>query len=529
LSISAAAGKEKTLVFCTAYVPSPKIAGTYVPSLEHGTAYLEAADGEDKFYSWNLRYRIWLEALLASELKFDQILIVDDGSPTLPEWDDVTIKGEQDSILCSENIVLFHFDKNLGRHAVSDFPGWVRSFLFAGRYARANGFTRVIHLESDAFLISWRIQSYANSVSDGWVSLWCPRHGRPESGIQFIAGEGLKTFFELSNKHYDEFFNREIESTLLFTHIERQFAGDRYGEESFFIPHFAEWSMQTRPNGIIPLPAYYWWLKGISVISENATLLGDRHEPEILTPQPDLNLGGLSYLDALWWMDKLLSPRNYLEIGTSGGHSLERISCNTVCVDPYFQIHHNVIKSRRSTHFFQGTSDDFFLEEDVRRHFPVGIDWAFLDGLHIFEALLKDFMNVERLSNERTVVVMHDCLPFNTRMAERERRWGGEDEEPSIRDFWTGDVWKILLILKTYRPDLSVSLLDCGPTGLVVCTGLKPHNTILAEHYGRIISEFADGQLTSEGLSELRRLYPMYSSRQIVNSTYTMNRAFRHK
>ncbi len=138
-------------------------------------------------------------------------------------------------------------------------------------------------------------------------------------------------------------------------------------------------------------------------------------------------------------------------------------------------------------------------------------------------------MNVEKLSNERTVVVMHDCLPFNTRMAERERRWGGEDEEPSVRDFWTGDVWKVLLILKTYRPDLSVSLLDCGPTGLVVCTGLKRHNTILAEQYGQIVSEFADGKLTAAGLFELRRLYPMYSSRQIVNSSYTMNRAFRQR
>ncbi len=194
MGISAAAVQEKTLVFCTAYVPSPKIAGTYVPSMEHGTAYLEAADGEDKFYSWNLRYRIWLEALLASELKFDQILIVDDGSPTLPQWDDVTIKREQDSILSSDKIVLFHFDQNLGRHAVSDFPGWVRSFLFAGRYARANGFTRVIHLESDAFLISWRLQSYANAVSDGWVTLWCPRHGRRRAASSSSPGKASRFF-----------------------------------------------------------------------------------------------------------------------------------------------------------------------------------------------------------------------------------------------------------------------------------------------------------------------------------------------
>jgi hypothetical protein len=528
LTVPATAAMQKTLVFCTAYVPSPEIAGTYVPSLEHGTAYLESADGDDKFYSWDLRYRIWLDAILTSGLNFDQILIVDDGSPTLPQWKGVTIRQETDDIHCEDKIVLHHFAQNLGRHAVSDFPGWVRSFLFAARYARENGFTRVIHLESDAFLISARLQAYANAVQDGWISLFCPRHNRPESGIQFIAGSGLQNFFALADAHHDTFQNIEIESSLPFTHVERQFVGDRYGEDSFYVPRGADWSMQTRPNGVLSLPVFYWWLKDVPAVTTHADLLDYGFAPErIVDPEQDLGHPGLFYLEALSWMDTLLAPRTYLEIGTSGGHSVELMSGDTVCVDPSFQINHNVLGRRRRSFFYQGTSDEFFQEENLRLHFPQGIDLAFLDGLHMFETLLRDFIHVERFSTARTVVLLHDCLPFNTRMAERLRRNGGEDEEPAIRDFWTGDVWKVLLILKRYRPDLSVCFLDSGPTGLVVCTGLKAHSPILTEQYDRIVADFAEGQLTKAGLFELRHLFPTFNSRQIVNSSGTMKRAFR--
>jgi hypothetical protein len=520
--------RQKTLIFCTAYVPSPKLAERHMPSLADGTVYLPGGNGEDTFYSWSLRYRIWLDAILTSDLNFDHILIVDDGSPTLPQWEDVMIRHEADDIRCEARIVLHHFQQTLGRHTVSDFPGWARSFLFAARYAQANGFTRVIHLESDAFLISRRMQAYANAVQEGWVTLFCPRHGQPESGIQFIAGHALLRFFSLGTMHHDALRDLDIAAALPFTLVERRFIGDRYGDDSFYIPPQADWSMQTRPNGMLPLPQFYWWLKDVPALTCHATVLGTQQQPaQVPEPQQSLEFSGLSYVEMLWWIDKLLGPRNYLEIGTGGGHALTQISCDAVCIDPDFQIRQNVLGARRRTMFFQDSSDMVFQDEDMRRHFPHGIDLIFLDGLHLFEALLRDFINVERLANERSVVVLHDCLPINTRMTERLRRDGQDEEDPATRGFWTGDVWKILLILKRYRSDLSLCFLDCGPTGLVVCTGLKPRNPILSEQYDHILAEFSDGQVTLAGLSELRLLYPTFNSRQIVNSAYTMDRAFR--
>jgi len=47
---------EKTIVFCTAFVP---IEG-------------------DQYYTWNIRYRIWVEAVRRLGIRIDQILLVDD-------------------------------------------------------------------------------------------------------------------------------------------------------------------------------------------------------------------------------------------------------------------------------------------------------------------------------------------------------------------------------------------------------------------------------------------------------------------
>ena len=72
--------------------------------------------------------------------------------------------------------MLYHFRERLGRKAVFDFPGWYRSFTFAGRYAYAHGFEKVIHIKINSFLIGSRVQRYFNEVTSGWTALWCPRY-----------------------------------------------------------------------------------------------------------------------------------------------------------------------------------------------------------------------------------------------------------------------------------------------------------------------------------------------------------------
>src|SRR5262249_26104319 len=131
--------RRKTLVFCTSYCTSQT--------------------------RWNARYRRWLDAIRQSGLIVDQILIVDDASEVLPDWPDLKIIEENDVLSPTGAITLFHFTEHLGRRSITDFPGWYRSFGFAAVFAQVNGFEKVVHIESDAFLISDRIVNYVNSIT----------------------------------------------------------------------------------------------------------------------------------------------------------------------------------------------------------------------------------------------------------------------------------------------------------------------------------------------------------------------------
>ncbi|MGB3148085.1 MAG: glycosyltransferase, partial [Paracoccaceae bacterium] len=124
------------------------------------------------------------------------------------------------------------------------------------------------------------------------------------------------------------------------------------------------------------------------------------------------------------------------------------------------------------------------------------IDLAFLDGMHLFEYLLRDFINTERHMAPDGLVTLHDCVPFNRVMAER-------DWDRAKTRSWTGDVWKLVPILRAYRPDLTVEVLDLAPTGLVTVRNLDPENTSLADQYDEIVSKYLNVTLADFGLEKL--------------------------
>lgn len=211
---------------------------------------------------WETRYRRWLDAVLASGLGFDQILMVDDGSEFLPDWPDVMVETEEtipepELLTYDDPILLYHFGKDLGRSAVYDFPGWWRSFSFAARYAEARGFDKVIHIESDAYLISRRIRRYAMFLSEGWTAFWCPKYNVPEICIQIIAGKEIANFAAFFRQPYEDFIGIIHELMIPYTRVVRHFIGDRYGEEPGEIPRNADYATQVPSDRS---PSYYWWL-----------------------------------------------------------------------------------------------------------------------------------------------------------------------------------------------------------------------------------------------------------------------------
>ncbi|MGL4287619.1 MAG: class I SAM-dependent methyltransferase [Phreatobacter sp.] len=199
--------------------------------------------------------------------------------------------------------------------------------------------------------------------------------------------------------------------------------------------------------------------------------------------------GGVPYLRVLSHIAHLCKARSYLEIGTNEGFSLAGIPCASIAIDPHFVLQRDVIGNKPMCLMYQCTSDDFFRRHDPKVLLGGPIDLAFLDGMHLYEYLLRDFINTEKHCEAASLIVLHDCLPPTVEMTSRTRR--AALQNPKFRTFWTGDVWKTAAILQKYRPDLKLTFLDAPPTGLLLCANLDPRSTVLSERYDEIIADFA--------------------------------------
>ena len=203
---------------------------------------------------WRGRYRRWIKAMQTSGLCFDLLLLVDDGSPRIIGFDDVPRLADIDA--AANGIALYHFANSLGRPGLGVYPGWYRSFCWAGLYAERHGFNRVVHIESDAYLISRRAVDWANNLNDGWEAPWCPRIKAPESAIQVVAGEELKSLFRVCRISYSQYVGGLAELFLPFTNVRRDLVGNRYLGDP--VPHDADWGAQI--HGGHP-EEYFWWLR----------------------------------------------------------------------------------------------------------------------------------------------------------------------------------------------------------------------------------------------------------------------------
>ena len=189
---------------------------------------------------------------------------------------------------------------------------------------------------------------------------------------------------------------------------------------------------------------------------------------------------GESYVQVLDRMHEHLKPRTYIEIGVAEGTSIRLVRPGTSAlgVDPEPKIAFALPPNVRVC---AETSDDFFSRRDVRTELggrPV--DLAFIDGMHHFEYALRDFMNLERLSLPGSTILVHDCFPHDRRTAQRERETA----------FWSGDIWRLVLLLKKYRRDLSIHTIAAPPTGLLMIRKLDPSSSFIADNLEQLCEEF---------------------------------------
>jgi len=150
--------------------------------------------------------------------------------------------------------------------------------------------------------------------------------------------------------------------------------------------------------------------------------------------------------------------QTYIEIGAERGINFFQIEAPLkIGVDPSDKMILGGLEDNANEKFFIMTSDEFFLnppEEILTK----GIDIAFIDGLHTYKQSLKDVENVLKYLNPDGVIVMHDCLPDSESAAALSLEEA--KKHPDFRGFWTGDVYKTIIHLRSTRDDLFVFVID---------------------------------------------------------------------
>jgi hypothetical protein len=196
--------------------------------------------------------------------------------------------------------------------------------------------------------------------------------------------------------------------------------------------------------------------------------------------QAQIVLGGENYFDVLKRVHAQLKPRTYVEVGVFRGDSLRLAIPPTqaIGIDPDPKLVFPLAANHR---LFTETSDAFFSARDLRVEMGnLPVDLAFIDGMHHFEFALRDFANLERYCTRESTILIHDCYPLDRETAER-------DGSPP---FWSGDIWRLIVLLKKYRPGLAVHTIGTPPTGLGLVRNLDPESHLLTENHDRLCQEF---------------------------------------
>ncbi len=121
---------------------------------------------------------------------------------------------------------------------------------------------------------------------------------------------------------------------------------------------------------------------------------------------------------------------------------------------------------------------------------------------------MRDFMNIERHAARTSVIAIDDILPEDLAYATRTRN----------TEIWTGDVSRVISILKRYRPDLRIDVFDVEMKCFCLISRLDPASppALATSIFPEIEADILAGRYdTAEDLGAARRRSPLRSPSNI--------------
>jgi glycosyltransferase involved in cell wall biosynthesis len=180
--------------------------------------------GEDRVE----RNKKWLNyySSLNDKLEAYEILLVDNGS------DEGRLKEfAQFASTLKVPVTIISCHVHISRTSHREYEYWYRAFRVALVYAMDNKFDKILHIDSDVYVLSSRLASYINNLDSGWNTFWCRRHNFPESTFQVIVKDEFMNALKFFTIDYLKHFGKDdAENIIPFTNVNRFYVGDRYGE-----------------------------------------------------------------------------------------------------------------------------------------------------------------------------------------------------------------------------------------------------------------------------------------------------------
>src|SRR5579863_4961189 len=160
---------------------------------------------------------------LKKKLGYDKIVMVDNASP--PE-----MLAKFEKTFPQIHIIKKHI--RLERISHLGYGYWYRAFKEAARFCRFAEYNKIIHIDSDGFVLSNKLCTYIKDTNTGWHSLYCNMYGFPETIIQVIGMDKITEMYEFMDEGFLQTYpNQSAETITPFTNINKEFIGDRYGEK----------------------------------------------------------------------------------------------------------------------------------------------------------------------------------------------------------------------------------------------------------------------------------------------------------
>jgi len=154
---------------------------------------------------------------------------------------------------------------------------------------------------------------------------------------------------------------------------------------------------------------------------------------------------------------EMLSARNYLEIGVETGATFHQVNCQyKTAVDPRFLFdleRSDELNCFGSCQYHEMASDIFFSKLERTRE---PYDLIFIDGLHHYDQVMRDFIHSLVFAHSRTVFLIDDTLPCDVFSAMRDQQQALDLRANYSLGFqgnaWHGDVYLFVLLLPIYFP-----------------------------------------------------------------------------